>query len=107
MTIKRKSRARKTLSKHTSGPLTLGRTLESIRKGEEMTLDEFGEILGISKSHLLDIEKGRKLVSADLAAKYAAKLGYSPKQFVRLSLQDSLNRQGLSQFSVQIAMGAA
>ncbi len=102
MSTKGKSRTRKFLERFTSGPSSLGRTLASIRKGEEMTLDEFGKILGISKSHLLDIEKGRKLVSAELASIYARKLGYSEKQFIRFSIQDSLNRQGLGKYHVEI-----
>jgi transcriptional regulator with XRE-family HTH domain len=102
MTTKGKSRARRLLAKYTSGPLTLGRLLASIRKGEEMNLAAFSKRLGISKSHLSDIENGRKLVSAALAAEYARKLGYSEKQFIRLSIQDSLNRQGLNKFQVQI-----
>lgn len=102
MRTRKKSQARKTLEKYTKGPLTLGRLIESIRKGEEMTLESFGKLLDISRSHLSDIEKGRKLVSSELAAKYAKKLGYSEKQFVRLSLQDSLNRQGLEKYHVSI-----
>lgn len=102
MTTKDKSQARKDLEKYTSGPLTLGRFIASIRKGEEMNLETFGKLLGISVSHLSDIENGRKLVSAELAAQYAKKLGYSEKQFIRLALQDSLNRQGLERYQVSI-----
>ncbi|MDL1871593.1 helix-turn-helix domain-containing protein [Deltaproteobacteria bacterium PRO3] len=102
MTTRKKSQAGKVLEKYTGGPLTLGRFLASIRKGEEMGLEEFGKLLGISKSHLSDIENGRKLVSAALAAQYAKKLGYSEKQFIRLTLQDSLNRQGLERYRVGI-----
>lgn len=102
MTTKHRSQARKLLEKYTSGPLTLGRTIASIRKGEGMSQEDFGKLLGISKSHLSDIERGEKLVSAELAARYAKKLGYSEKQFVRLALQDSLNRQGLEKFHINI-----
>jgi transcriptional regulator with XRE-family HTH domain len=102
MATKEKSQARKVLEKYTSGPQTLGRFITSIRKGEEMNLEEFGKQLGISQSHLSDIENGRKLVSAVLAAQYAKKLGYSEKQFIRLALQDSLNRQGLEKYHVNI-----
>lgn len=76
--------------------------MAAIRQCEEMTLEEFGKSLGISSSHLSDIEKGRKVVSAELAARYARKLGYSEKTFVCLALQDSLNRQGLKKYQVII-----
>ena len=40
--------------------------------------------LGVSRSHLCDLEKGRKSVSPARAAAFAAIPGYSEKQFVRL-----------------------
>lgn len=76
-------------------PLTLGGLLESIRLGEELTLNEFAKKLKISVSHLCDIEKGRKVVSPERAAKFAKTLGRSPEQFVRLSLQGQLDDAGL------------
>lgn len=96
MTTKRKkSDAVKFLEKISGGPLTLGQLLESIRLGDEISQVKFAEKLDISKSHLCDIEKGRKPVSASRAADFAKILGYSPEQFVRLALQDELNRSGL------------
>lgn len=83
------------------GPLTLGRYICSIREGEEMSQVAFAEKLGISKSHLCDIEKGRKPVSAAKAAEMARVLGYSEKQFVELALQDAMERAGLD-FKVKI-----
>lgn len=75
-------------------PLTLGGLLKSIRLGEEMTQEKFSSLIGISKQYLCDIEKGRRIVSPKLAAKYARKLGYSEDQFIRLCLQDMLERDG-------------
>lgn len=96
MTTKRKkSDAVKFLENLSGGPLNLGEFIESIRLGEEFSQIKFAEKLEISKSHLCDIEKGRKPVSAARAAEFAKKLGYSPEQFVRLALQDELNRSGL------------
>lgn len=77
------------------GPLTLGALVEAIRRGEGETQTEFAAKLGITKSHLCDIEKGRKLVSPERAARFAAELGYSSEQFVRLALQDVVDRAGL------------
>ncbi len=43
---------------------------------EEMSQVEFAKQLGISRSHLCDIEKGRKSVSVARAARFAKILGY-------------------------------
>ena len=102
MTIKRKKSASiRFLEGLTGGPLSLGKFLQSIRLGEEMSQVEFSEQLGISKSHLCDIEKGRKLVSPERAAIFAKILKYSPEQFVRLALQDQVEKAGLK-FKVKI-----
>jgi transcriptional regulator with XRE-family HTH domain len=85
----------------TGGPLTLGKFLQSIRLGEEMSQVEFADQLGISKSHLCDIEKGRKLVSPERAVIFSKILNYSPEQFVRLSLQDQVEKAGLK-FKIKI-----
>jgi transcriptional regulator with XRE-family HTH domain len=60
-----------------------------------MSQVDFAEKLGISRQHLCDIEHGRKWVSPGLAMTYAEKLGYAKEQFVRLALQDMVDREGL------------
>ena len=50
------------------GPLTLGRMLWSIRMCDEISQTEFARMLGVSRSHICDVEKGRKLVSSERAA---------------------------------------
>lgn len=74
--------------------LSLGSLIKSIRLGEEMNQKDFADLLGISKQYLCDIEKGRRLISPKLASNYAEKLGYSSKHFIRLCLQDLLERDG-------------
>jgi DNA-binding XRE family transcriptional regulator len=91
----------KELEKVIGGPLTLGKVIYASRMCEECTQVEFAKKLGISRQHLCDIEKDRKFVSPKLAAAYAKKLGDSEIQFVRLALQDELNRAGL-EFSVEL-----
>ena len=66
-----------------------------MRLGEEMTQPAFAKKLGISKSHLNDIEKGRKAVSPERAARFAQELGYSEARLVKLALQDLVDRGGL------------
>lgn len=93
------------LEKVTGGPMTLGKLIWSIRMSDEISQVTFAEKLNLSKQHLCDIEKGRKAVSPKLAAEYARKLGYSEKQFVRLALQDELDRAGLN-FEVELKQAA-
>ena len=94
MAIKKKSEAMKFMEK-LAGKLTLPSLLTAIRQGEEMSQVEFAELLGVSRQYLCDIEHGRRTISPKAAAAFAKKLGYSPKQFVRLCLQDLVNRDGL------------
>ncbi len=82
------------------GPLTLHGLLLAHRQSDEMSQAEFARLLGISKSHLSDIECGRKAVSPDRAARFARALQLSEAQFVRLALQDIVDRAGLP-FKVQ------
>ena len=77
------------------GPLSFGNMLWSIRMCDELSQTEFAEMLGVSRSHICDIEKGRKVVSPERAAKWAKILGYSDIQFVRLALQDQLDKAGV------------
>jgi transcriptional regulator with XRE-family HTH domain len=97
----RKSDAVKFLEKITGGPLTLARLIHSIRQGEAMTLAEFAKKLSVSRQHLCDIEKGRKVVSPERAARFAQILGYSKEQFVALSLQALVDQADL-QMKVEV-----
>lgn len=98
---RKQSAASKFLDDLIGEPLTLGNLICSIREGEEMSMIEFAKELSISRSHLNDIEKGRTAVSPQKAAEYAVMLGYSEKQFMRLALQDLLNRYDL-EFEVEL-----
>ena len=89
------TKAKKYLEKLNKGSLTLGQLINSIRLSENYSQVRFAEVLGISKSHLCDIEKGRKSISPQKAAEYADILGYSPVQFIKLAIQDDLTKSGL------------
>ena len=95
MSTRKKSDAMKFLEETAGRPLTLGGLLESIRLGDEESLAQFAKKLGLSASHLCDIEKGRKVVSPERAARFAKVLGRSREQFVRLSLQEQVDLAGL------------
>jgi len=92
----KKSKAMTFLDSLTGGmPLDLAGLLKAIRVGEGMSHAQFGSKLGISRSHLCDIEKGRKTVSLGRAIEFAEVLGYSKDQFVRLALQSLVDDLGL------------
>ena len=99
--IREKSDAVKFMESICGGPLTLAMALRSFRKCEEISQVDFAKKLGISKARLCDIEKGRKLVSPSLAAKYARILGESENLYVSLAVQDSFRREGLH-YSVRL-----
>ena len=94
MSTKKKSDAMKFLE-GVVGKLTFGGLIEAMRQAEEMSQVEFAKKLGISKQHLCDIEKRRKFVSPERAAKFARILEHSEKSFVALALQDIVNQGGL------------
>jgi len=91
----KKASAVNLLEELAGGPLSLADLLLAIRQGEESSQVEFAQTLEISRSHLCDIEKGRKAVSPSRAAQFARKLGYSERQFVELALQDQVQNAGL------------
>ena len=87
--------ARKFLEGLMGGPLTLGGFLVAIRLGEQQSLAAFAKRLGISRTNLCDIEKGRRSVNLERAAAWAKLLGYADWQFVTLALQDEVRAAGL------------
>lgn len=95
MSIKKLDPTTRYLERLAGGPLTFGRLLESTRLSDGLSQTNFAKRLKISCSHLCDIEKGRKVVSAERAARFARILGYSEPLFVKLALQDVLTNAGL------------
>jgi plasmid maintenance system antidote protein VapI len=77
------------------GRLTLGKTVASIREGEEMSLAAFAVKLGTTAAKVSDIEHGRRHLGLRRAAEWARALGYSEAQFVRLALQEMVDEEGL------------
>lgn len=75
---------------------TLGDYVLAIRHGEELSQVEFAKLLEISRQNLCDIEHNRRFISPKMAAEFARKLGYSSRHFVRICLQDLLNRDGIA-----------
>ena len=77
------------------GPLTISGIIKSLRECDEISQKDFAALLGISKQNLCDIEKGRKAVTPSRAAIFAQKLGYPLTAFIRIALQEELDRAGV------------
>ena len=95
-TERKMSSAMRFLEEVYGASLSLGDLLRDIRMGEEMSQVAFAEKLGIFRSHLCDLEKGRKSVGIERAVRFAKILGYSERQFARLALQSLLDGAGLN-----------
>lgn len=95
-TKKKTSDASEFLKALVGSKLTLGNLLLAIRQADDMSQVEFASLLDVSRQYLCDMEHGRRLVSPKAAATFAKKLGYSQQQFVRLCLQDLIDRGKLN-----------
>lgn len=78
------------LDRAAGASLSLGDALWALRRTDGQSLEAFAVRLDLSRAHLCDIEKGRKAVSPDRAARFARRLGQSELVFVELALQDQL-----------------
>ena len=101
MAIKRLSPARRFFEKLRGGSLTFGRMIESLRLCDEISQMDLAKKVKISKAQLCDIEKGRRQVSPERAAKFAKVMGYSVHQFVALAIEDQLRKAKLK-FKVEL-----
>lgn len=78
------------------GPMTFGSFLRGARVRKDLSQIEMAKFIGISKSSLCDIEKGRQFVSPALAAQIAKKCGLSKIVAVEACLNDQLRRARLN-----------
>lgn len=77
------------------GPLSFGSFLRGARASKDLSQVEMARFLGITKSTLCDIEKGRQAVSPSLASKIAKKCKISEVVAVEIAINDQLQRAGL------------
>lgn len=72
------------------GPFSMAMLLRSFRTSQEISQIDFAKKLKISKANLCDIEKGRKLVSLERAARFAKLLKDSEMLYVKTAMDDQL-----------------
>lgn len=78
------------------GPMTLGLFLRALREADDLSQTEFAKKLKLSRANLCDLEKGRKLVSPERAAKMASLLKVPETALIKLSIQDMLRAAKLN-----------
>lgn len=89
------SSSRRFLEKLRGKPLSFGQLIESLRICDEISQVELANKMKMSRAHLCDIEKGRRSVGPETAARFAQVLGYSASQFVSIAIEDQLKKAGL------------
>ena len=106
MTTKRsrKSLASELENELLGGPLSFGEAVEALRARDKITQVALANKIGISRQYLCDVEKGRRLVSPEQAARFANAFGHPPRLFVQLALQDAVHASGLK---LRVAVEAA
>jgi transcriptional regulator with XRE-family HTH domain len=85
-------------------PLTFGDAVEALRVRDEITQAAFAKKIGVSRQYLCDVEKGRRLVSPEQAARFARVFGHPVGVLVQLALQDTIRASGLK---LRVAVEAA
>lgn len=83
------------MEKLMGGPQTFGRMIEGLRICDELVQAELARRMKMTRSNLCAIEKGRRGVSIEMAAKFARVMGYSVDYFVKVAIQDQLRKAGL------------
>lgn len=84
------------------GPMTFGAFLTAARLSMELSQSELARRLKLSRSMVCDIEKGRVIVSLNLALKIAKLAGFPEKFAVKYCLQDQL-RKAKIKLNVEVA----
>jgi transcriptional regulator with XRE-family HTH domain len=90
------SSERKYVEKILGGPLTFGAAVESLRSRDGYSQVAFAKKLDVSRQYLCDVEKGRRLVSPEQAARFAKAFGHPAEVLVQLALQDAVRESGLN-----------
>jgi plasmid maintenance system antidote protein VapI len=80
----------------------LARSLSAARDKAGLTLEACASQFGVSRQHLCDVEKGRRMLTAARAWDWAKILGEAPEHWAELALQDQVDREGLKGLRIKI-----
>lgn len=95
MTTRKKSSAIKSIEKIRKAPMNFGDLLYSCRSTEEMSQVQLAEATGTTKAKVCDFEKGRRVPTLEMAAKFAKALGHSEALFVSKIIEEQLKEANL------------
>ena len=84
------------------GPMNFGTFLVAARTLLDLNQTQFAKKLKVSRSMICDIERGRQLVSPELAIKIAKAAQFSEKMALEYCFQDKLNKLKLK-YKVSVA----
>ncbi len=87
------------------GRMTVGMFLRAFRESESLSQAQYARTLGLSRANLCDLERGRKLISPERAAKLAKKIGVPEKVLIQLAIQDSLHEAKLK-YTVELKVAS-
>jgi transcriptional regulator with XRE-family HTH domain len=85
----------KMVEKMTGGPMTFGAALKANRLSEEMSQEDVGEKIGVSRQYIHQLEVGDRSPSVEQAIKLAKVFGMIEDQFVELALQNQVEKAGI------------
>jgi len=83
------------------GHMTVAMFLSAFRESEGLSQVEYARKLGLSRANVCDLEKGRKLISPERAARLAKKIGVPEKVLIQLAIQDIL-REARLKYTVEL-----
>ena len=87
------------------GSMTIAMFLKAFRESEEFSQAEYAKKLGLSRANLCDLEKSRKLITPERAARMAKKIGVPEKVLVQLAIQDKLHAAHLK-YTVELKVAS-
>jgi transcriptional regulator with XRE-family HTH domain len=70
--------------------MMLGEFVRNHRKEEGLTLEKLAKLVGTSKSHIFEIEKGKTMPSLVIAARIAQALDVSLQQMGRAAINSDI-----------------
>ncbi len=91
---------REEIPKTPIGALASGITAAREKAG--LTLEACAARFHVSRQHLCDVEKGRRVVVTARAWEWAQALGEDPAHWAELALQDQVEREGLKGLRVKV-----